>query len=176
MIKVRLANNSDAELIADMSRQTFTDTFAKDNTPEDMQKFLTEQFSREMLIAEVGAPKNIFLIAYDDQTPVGYCRIRENNIPPSLKVKQALEIARIYAISSSIGKGVGKTLIQSCIDIAIEKQIPTVWLGVWEKNQRAIEFYTKWGFRKFDEHPFILGSDVQTDWLMRLDLILPASK
>jgi ribosomal protein S18 acetylase RimI-like enzyme len=78
-----------------------------------------------------------------------------------------MEIARIYAMKQMIGKGAGKILMQSSIDIAKEKNKAVIWLGVWEKNQRAIDFYTKWGFEKFDETDFLLGSDVQRDWLMR---------
>ena len=70
----------------------------------------------------------------------------------------------------SIGKGVGSALMNKCIDIAREKDYHTVWLGVWEHNHRAIEFYTRWGFEKFAEHDFILGNDVQKDWLMKKDI------
>jgi ribosomal protein S18 acetylase RimI-like enzyme len=118
----------------------------------------------------VGQDRNIFLLAYDGKEPVGYVRLRENNIPPSLGTDRAIEIARIYALQSSIGKGVGSALMQECIDIAREKQHHTLWLGVWEHNQRAIAFYTKWGFKKFSEHDFILGNDVQKDWLMKKNI------
>ena len=78
----------------------------------------------------------------------------------------SIEIARIYALKKSIGKGVGRELMQKCISIAREMNRDIIWLGVWEKNERAIQFYRKWGFEKFAEHEFILGNDVQTDWLM----------
>ncbi len=167
MITIRLASKQDAELIADMSRQTFYETFAAVNTKENMDKFMDEQFTREALIKEVGAPGNIFLLALEGDQPVGYARIRENNNPPSLGTHNAIEIARIYAATKAIGKGVGKALMQKAIDIAKEGEREFAWLGVWEKNQRAIDFYTKWGFEKFDEHDFILGDDRQIDWLMK---------
>ena len=66
-----------------------------------------------------------------------------------------------------IGKGVGKKLMEASIDIAKEKGKKALWLGVWENNQRAIDFYTKWGFQKFSEHAFMLGNEIQTDWLMK---------
>ena len=81
MISVRFATSQDAELIADISRQTFYDTFASQNTVEDMNKFLNEQFTREALIKEVSTKDNIFLLAYDQEEPVGYARLRENNNP-----------------------------------------------------------------------------------------------
>ena len=170
MITVRIATKRDAEFIADMSRRTFYETFALENTKEDMDKFMNEQFTREALIKEVGAKDNIFLLAFDEEQPVGYARIRENNNPPSLGTANAIEIARIYAATNTIGKGIGKALMQKCIEIAKTGNREIVWLGVWEKNQRAIEFYKKWGFEKFADHDFILGNDVQKDWLMKKTL------
>lgn len=167
MISIRFATGEDAELIADMSRQTFYDTFASQNSVEDMNKFLNEQFTREALIKEVSTKDNIFLLAYDQEEPVGYARLRENNNPPSLGSTNAIELARIYATSNSIGKGVGKALMEKCIGLAEKGKKDFIWLGVWEKNQRAIDFYTKWGFEKFADHDFVLGNDVQKDWLMK---------
>ncbi|HEV7780935.1 MAG TPA: GNAT family N-acetyltransferase [Chitinophagaceae bacterium] len=167
MLTIRIAAPSDAELIAEMSRQTFYDTFAAHNTKENMDLFMNASFTTEILIKEVGATGNIFLLAYDDNELVGYARMRENNNPPQLGDLPSIEIARIYSATSSIGKGVGRLLMQHCIDMAKERNKKVVWLGVWEKNQRAIDFYIKWGFEKFGDHLFILGHDRQRDWLMK---------
>jgi diamine N-acetyltransferase len=131
---------------------------------------MNEQFTREKLMQEVGAPGNIFLLAFEGNEPVGYVRMRENNNPPELEGKETIEIARIYAIASSIGKGVGKKLMQQCLDTAREKNKELIWLGVWEHNLRAIEFYSRLGFEKFGTHVFLLGDDPQTDWLMKKEL------
>lgn len=170
MLKIRIASSEDAELIADMSRQTFYETFVSQNTKENMDKFMNGVFTKDALTKEVGAPGNIFLLAYDEQEPVGYVRMRENNNPPELSNMETIEIARIYATTNSIGKGVGKALMQESLKMATEKKKQVVWLGVWEKNQRAIEFYTRWGFEKFSTHIFMLGDDPQTDWLMKKEL------
>ena len=167
MITIRIATAKDRELIADLSRKTFYDSFVAFNTKENMDKFMNEQFTKDTLMKEVRADNNIFLLAYNENVPVGYVRLRENNIPPKLGTNRAIEIARIYAVQDSIGKGVGTAMMRKCIDIALEKNYHTIWLGVWEHNQRAIDFYTRWGFEKFDEHDFILGNDVQKDWLMK---------
>lgn len=171
MIQIRLCTKTDAPLIADLSRQTFYETFASENTAADMEKFMAEQFSRESLMKEVGAEGNIFFLAYDNETPVGYARMRESSNSPELGEKKSIEIARIYATTASVGKGVGKALMQKCIDVATEMNKELVWLGVWEKNRRAIDFYSKWGFEKFGTHIFVLGNDPQTDWLMKKELI-----
>ena len=167
---IRYATKEDAELIADISQQTFYDSFIEDNSEEDMQKFLTEQFTKGRLMLEVGSPENIFLLAFMDDEVAGYVKLREGNIPKQLGTANALEIARIYCTTACIGKGVGKALMQKCIDIAKEKEKQVIWLGVWEKNHRAIDFYTKWGFEKFSEQDFLLGNDLQNDWLMKKEL------
>lgn len=170
MLTIRLATPSDAELIADLSRTTFYDTFIDDNAKEDMDKFMDEVFTKDALMKEVGAANNIFLLAEDEGKAVGYVRIRENNIPPELGTTNALEIARLYAAKESIGKGVGKALMQACVNIAMIQKANTLWLGVWEKNERAIRFYKQWGFEKFADTVFKLGNDVQNDWLMKKTL------
>jgi len=161
---IRIATESDAVMIADISRKTFEETFAAQNSKEDMDKFLKEQFTRGKLILEVGAPANTFLLCYHGEEIAGYAKIRENNNPPGLRNLPALEIARFYALAEWIGKGIGRHLMQASIDIAMKRFKKIIWLGVWEKNQRAIDFYTKWNFKKFGEQQFILGNDAQTDW------------
>lgn len=164
---IRFARREDAPVIAAISRETFQSAFASQNTVEDMEKFMSEQFTAQRLMDQVGAQGNTFLMAYVDNKLVGYVRLLEGFPPQELKEGPTIEIARIYAVSEVIGKGVGSALMQRCIEIAIEKKKGSIWLGVWEKNDRAIAFYTKWGFEKFGEHDFLLGNDVQRDWMMR---------
>ncbi len=171
LVTIRIATKADAEQIADLSRKTFYETFATHNTKENMEKFMNKQFTKKDLMKEVSALGNIFFIALNNETAVGYARIRESQNPEELGKVNAIEIARIYAINKVIGTGVGKLLIQTCIDKAIEMKKEIIWLGVWEKNKRAIDFYLQWGFEKFAEHPFILGDDVQNDWLMKKKLM-----
>ena len=135
-----------------------------------MDKFMTEQFTREKLINEVGADHNIFLVAELNGETVGYARMREVPNPDALEAVPALELARIYSVQTRIGKGVGSALMEKCIEVARQENKKVIWLGVWEKNLHAISFYERWGFEKFSEHDFVLGDDVQTDWLMKKDL------
>jgi len=169
-LTVRYATNEDAVLIADISRQTFYETFAADNRKEDMDKFLAEQFTEGKLMMELGSPENTFLLAYYGNEVAGYVKLREAKQPAKLSNAKALEIARIYAITNMIGKGVGNLLMQRSISIANEKGKEVIWLGVWGKNFRAINFYKKWGFEKFDVSDFLLGDDLQCDWLMKKEL------
>ena len=164
---IREATIEDAWLIANISHQTFYETFATQNSKADMDKFLNQQFTKGRLMMEVGAKGNTFLLAYDGNEVAGYVKIRDERVPLTLGSVNALEVARIYAMSNKVGKGVGSLLMQSCIEIGKQRNKEWLWLGVWEKNQRAIDFYTKWAFTKFDETDFLLGDDIQTDWLMK---------
>jgi ribosomal protein S18 acetylase RimI-like enzyme len=167
MIQIRTAIFQDAELIADFSREAFYETYAAQNTKTDMDKFLSEQFSKAQLMAEVGNQGNHFILAHIDDKLVGYVFMKEG-LHADLSTPNAIEIVRLYAHSSFIGKGVGKTLMQAAIAYAAKESKQTIWLGVWKQNQRALQFYHAFGFEKFSEQDFILGNDVQRDWLMQL--------
>jgi len=168
---IRTADEDDAALIADLSRRTFYETFAAQNTKADMDKFMEEQFSRELLIDQVSEPGNTFLLAFMDDQPAGYARLTESENPASLGKANALEISRIYVVNTAIGTGIGKALMEECIQVAVQRNKEVIWLGVWEHNTRAISFYKKFGFSQFDTHLFILGNDPQTDWLMKKELM-----
>jgi ribosomal protein S18 acetylase RimI-like enzyme len=170
-LSIRNATTFDAALIADMSRQTFSDTFAPDNTKEDMDKFLSEQFTKGALMMEVGLREHTFLLAYADEEAAGYVKLRDGKKPGEIK-GPTIEVARLYATKGFIGKGIGRLLMQACIDDAVKKGKETIWLCVWEKNKKAIDFYTAWGFQKFGKCDFVLGNDVQHDWMMRKELSL----
>jgi diamine N-acetyltransferase len=170
-INIRFATEKDASLIADISRETFYNAFAPANTKNDMDKFMNEVFTHEKLMAEPDLPNNIFLLAYTGNEVAGYVRMRDKNISEiSLETDNIIEIARIYTVSTETGKGIGTALMNRCIEIAKEKNRKYIWLGVWEKNDKAIRFYERFGFKRFGEHEFVLGNDVQTDWLMMLKI------
>lgn len=166
-LTIRYATRADAPVIAAISRDTFYNTFAALNKASDMEKFMSGPFSTQRLMDQVGAPGNTFLMAYADEKLVGYVRLLDGFPPREIKEFPTIEIARIYTVADAIGKGVGSALMQRCVEIARERNKKSIWLGVWEKNDRAIAFYTKWGFEKFGEHDFVLGDDVQRDWMMR---------
>ena len=167
-VRIDMAGPPEAELIADLSRRTFYDTFAPHNTPENMEQFMETQFTREYLIKQVGAPRNTFLLAWLGEQPVGYVRLYEGiELPRGIAGTNSIEVARIYAEQRVIGKGIGTALMGACIDLARGKGKQWIWLGVWEHNHRAIAFYEKMGFEIFDRHIFLLGQDVQYDWRMR---------
>ncbi len=170
MIRIRFAEEDDAKLVAGISRQTFYETFASQNSKENMDMHIAQYYSLEKIRAELGDPCNIFLLAYDDDRLAGYAKMNDHVKEESRDLENPIEIERIYSIKELIGKSIGKNLMEKCLAIAREKNKKEIWLGVWEHNDRAIDFYTRWGFEKFGEHNFPVGLDPQTDWLMKKTL------
>jgi ribosomal protein S18 acetylase RimI-like enzyme len=167
MLNIRRATKNDVGLIANLSRKTFFDTYHEQNTSKNMAAFLETNFSDAAIELEVKDPKNIFLVAELEGDAVGYARLSERENPFEADNLKAIEVCRIYALKDKIGMGIGKALIQYSVELAREGDYDMIWLGVWERNERAINFYTGQGFEKFGEHNFMLGNDVQNDWLMK---------
>jgi ribosomal protein S18 acetylase RimI-like enzyme len=166
-----MATPADAELIRTLGIKTFRDTFAAQNTEEDMRLYLEKSFSPEQVASELRDPSSFFFLVFDGDQPVGYAKMRTGERPDGLDSAHAIEIERIYSVKEYIGRQVGKALIETCIAYARNQNHDTIWLGVWEHNPRAIAFYEKWGFEKFGVHDFVLGTDPQTDFLMKKKLL-----
>ncbi|HUR12172.1 MAG TPA: GNAT family N-acetyltransferase [Flavitalea sp.] len=165
-VYITTATESDVSLLTSLGRITFEQTFAHDNTAADMQLYLMQNFNESQILDEIHDPASTFIVAYVDQEPAGYAKMRENALPPGVSPSKALEIERIYAKQEFIGKKIGKALMEYCMKYARNEQYEMIWLGVWEKNVRAIHFYERWGFTVFGSHLFMLGTDAQTDLLM----------
>lgn len=165
-ISIRRGLPEDNFLLARIGAETFIHAFGPDNTPEDMQLYIQSAFSPETQAAELADPSSLFLIAELGREPVGYARLLESDPPPGVTGSRPIEIVRIYARPEWIGHGVGAALMRACLREAALKECDTIWLGVWERNQRAISFYKKWGFVPVGSHAFLLGTDLQTDILM----------
>jgi ribosomal protein S18 acetylase RimI-like enzyme len=135
-----------------------------------MAKYLEEAYSFEKLTVELNNPNSIFYFAMLDEKVIGYLKLNMGGSQTELKDNDALEIERIYVLKDFHGKKVGQLLFDKAIAIAKEQQVAYVWLGLWEENKRALQFYTKNGFVEFDQHVFMLGDEAQTDIMMKLQL------
>jgi ribosomal protein S18 acetylase RimI-like enzyme len=158
------------EQLQQIGRQTFEETFAESNSAENMAKYLEEAYSHEKLSAELNDPSSFFYFAILDQKVIGYLKLNMGGSQTEVKDNDALEIERIYVLKEFHGKKVGQLLFDKAITIAKEHHVAYIWLGVWEENKKAIQFYSKNGFIEFDQHVFVLGDEVQTDIMMKLEL------
>ena len=161
---------NDIKALQQIGRQTFAETFAESNSPENMTKYLEEAYADEKLTEELNNPNSVFYFAKADNQVIGYLKLNFGVSQTELKDNAALEIERIYVTKEYHGKKVGQLLYDKAINVAKDKMVNYVWLGVWEENKRAIQFYTKNGFMEFDKHIFVLGNDAQTDIMMKKQL------
>ena len=169
-MKVRYGTTEDATMLSELGAKTFYETFAKDNSPENIDAYIKGSFSSEIQLIELSEPDVIFLIAESESIAIGYAQLIMNSKDEAIKGTKPLEIRRIYASQEYLGKGVGKELMKATIREARQRGCDCVWRGVWEKNQRAIDFYKKWGFRKAGTHLFSVGDDPQNDYVMELEM------
>ncbi len=170
-IEIRLASHEDAKILAHLSGQTFSETFAHLNSAEDMKAYLTTQCNAETLADELRDPASLFFLAYTNNEPVGFAKLRRTKIPDEVKESNAIEIQRLYVLKKMIGKKIGKYLMEKCIERARFENFKTVWLGVWEHNYHAIAFYRQFGFETCGTQIFELGQDRQTDLIMKKNIM-----
>lgn len=169
-IVIRKASSEDATLLAELGAQTFAETFAELNTPENMVAYLAESFSPEKQASELAEPGSTFLVAEYEHSPLGYARLLAGNPPECVNGNNPVELVRIYVSRLWLKKGVGSKLMEASLKTAKENAHDVIWLGVWEENPQAIAFYGKWGFRKVGLKVFKLGSDLQTDIIMMREI------
>ena len=169
-IKIEQINHIHIAALQQIGRQTFSETFAESNSAQNMAKYLEEAYSFEKLNEEINNPNSFFYFAILDEKVIGYLKLNKGGSQTELQDNNAIEIERIYVLKDFHGKKVGQLLFDKAIAIAKEQQVAYVWLGVWEENKRALQFYTKNGFVEFDQHIFVLGDEAQTDIMMKLAL------
>lgn len=157
--------------LVEISRQTFVDAFEKDNDPEDFKAYVDSAFHREFIRTQLKNPNTSFYFAYKDDFPVGYFKLNIKDAQTDIKSEEAIELERIYVAKKYQGKQIGARMLHEAIKLGSELNKTYIWLGVWQKNEGAVRFYEKHGFVKFGTHPYYIGEDKQTDWLMRYDLI-----
>ncbi len=167
---IRRAKSDDATSLAELGRRTFDETFAEFNKPEDLAAYYAEAFSMEKQAAELADNNAIFFIAEADARTAGYAKLQRGGAPSCVTGEKPCELARLYVLKEWFGRGVGAALMELCINDARERGYKTLWLGVWEQNERAKAFYQKWNFRETGSQIFMLGSDAQTDLVLERDL------
>ena len=153
-----------------ISRATFSEAFAHLNDPADFESYLNEAFSRQTIEKELRNSNSFFYFAFNKTETVGYFKLNRADAQTDLQDKDSLEIERIYVVKKYQGRRIGGWMVGEIIKMALKERFKYLWLGVWEVNKDAIRFYQSNGFKKFGEHPYYIGNDKQTDWLMRLDI------
>jgi GNAT superfamily N-acetyltransferase len=170
-ITIRPATIGDAPALSALGTSTFRDTFEGENTPEDMARYISNAFHPQQQAAEISDPSSTVLLAEHRLQSgaaelVGYAHLASGPTPEAVRGPAPLELKRLYVTHAWHGRRVAQALMDGVIETARARGAQTLWLGVWERNPRAVAFYSKYGFARVGEHTFVLGSDPQTDWLL----------
>lgn len=163
-IYIRKVKTDEAAELAKLSAELFAETFAEFNSAEDMKLYLDESFAVDKIQKELADPNTSNFYADKNSMPIGCMKLILNNA--SFTGVKSAELSRLYVSKNHHKQKVGASLMQFAIDFALENQAEKLWLGVWEHNQKAINFYKSWGFIKTGTLDFKLGNDLQVDWLM----------
>jgi len=140
------------------ARDSFIDTFAADNRPEDMELYLAVAYGEPVQLAEIVDEELITVLADDSGNIAAYAQMH--------LTAEAVQIKRFYVHRNYQGRGLAQALMAEAECIVRSHGAPRLWLGVWERNYRAIAFYAKCGFRDVGSMEFVLGTDLQFDRIM----------
>ncbi|MCI8361119.1 MAG: GNAT family N-acetyltransferase [Clostridiales bacterium] len=156
--------------LTELSRKTFQETFGAQNTPADMQAYLDNAFHPDKLRAQLLNQNSSFYLLYTGGVPAGYLKLNRGPAQSDINDEAALEVERIYVARKWQGRGLGRRLMDKAVEIARAEHKTYIWLGVWEKNKKALAFYERQGFIRTGAHTFSVGDSKQTDYIMRLGL------
>lgn len=172
-VTIRHADASDAHALAELAARTFEETFGADNRPEDMAIHLTRAYGPSQQLEEIRNPGVTTLLAEVDGRLAAYAQLRAGSNPECVTGAKPVELWRFYVATAWHGRGVAQALMKQVELEALRRGGETLWLGVWERNERAKAFYVKVGFMDVGSHIFTVGSDAQTDRILMRQLGAP---
>jgi diamine N-acetyltransferase len=166
VVTIRRAVAADAVSVAALAESSFRETFAADNSQVNIDLHCVQNFGPEIQKREIADPLWITLLAETDGSLAGFAQLRLAQTSGCVAGTQPAELHRIYVSGQWHGRGVARDLMREVIRAAAEEHSDCVWLGVWERNPRAIAFYRKHGFRVVGDHSFMVGQDSQRDLIL----------
>jgi GNAT superfamily N-acetyltransferase len=170
MLSIKKIEATDIGTLCNIAENTFRDSYFHLTDPFHFEDYCVEAFAHEKLLAELNNPNSLFYFAMMNDEPIGYIKLNFGPAQTELSNENAMEIERIYLLKAYQGKQYGKQLLQYTIQTAIDKQLQYIWLGVWQKNPKAIRFYESNGFKMSGIHTFNFGGEEHDDLMMKLEL------
>ena len=169
-IRIRRAEEGDALALSVLAEKTFRDAFAASNTTENMQLHCAANYGHALQLAEVRDSSLETWIVESDSKLAAYVQLRLEATSRMISGERPVEIQRFYVDASHHGAGLAHQLMAHVLARAKAAGSAALWLGVWERNARALAFYRKWRFEVVGKHIFRVGDDPQRDLIMRRDV------
>ncbi len=133
----------DVHQLQAIGKQRFFATFSDTSSAEDMTRYLEKGFSLDKLSTELQNRDSEFYFTKQNDQTIGYLKLNFELSQTEFQDNKAMEIERIYVLDKFHGKKVGLTLYNRALEIAQQRNIDYIWLGVWENNFKALNFYSK---------------------------------
>lgn len=165
-ISIRQCGTGDAAMLCDLCERTFRSAFAAQNSADDMDAYVSENFTIERVAEELGTEGSIFFTAFAGEEPAAWLKLNFGSAQTEPDYPDSVEVQRIYVLEKFQRCGIGRTLMELAERIGRERGAKRIWLGVWECNTEALKFYGRMGFEKTGSHIYMLGSEAQNDFIM----------
>jgi ribosomal protein S18 acetylase RimI-like enzyme len=165
-IKIRRARLAEAPMLTSLMRRAFKDAFAHNTRADDLKTHMDSHFALKLQMAELRSPDTDTLLAFFDAHPAGYAQILPRPAPDCVKAEHPVQMQRFYLLKSFWGTQAADELMKACLATLSQSSYSAVWLSCWNRNERALSFYRRWGFSRCGTVPFIVGSDRQTDFIL----------
>ena len=169
-VQVRRATALDSELLARLGAELFPGNFVGREPPAAMASYIEERFTPEVLAAQLAEEGSTFFIAYLEEEAIGFARLKQDAPPELQGAERTLEINRLYVAHDHWGRGVGRRLIQACVEEARARGCTSVWLAAWSENPRTLAFYRSLGFEEIGSQLFEIGDETHVDLVHRLPI------
>ena len=161
----------EASLLRELEVATYQETFGPFIKEADMAHYFDNELSLATIEKELEDPESETYFVVKDDKIAGFLKFNWGKAQTEpVEMDNAFEIQRIYVKKEHHGKGYGKEMFSFALKEAQKRGFDWAWLGVWERNYKAQNFYKQFGFERFSEHHFITGETVDTDWLLRKHL------
>ncbi|MBC3876021.1 GNAT family N-acetyltransferase [Undibacterium flavidum] len=162
----RRADSNDAAALAALAEQTFIDTYAAQNDPEQIRVHCARNFGLEQQGAEIVDPDYAVILAYCDQDLVGFAQVVNKPAPESINTNNAVALYRYYVSQAWHGKGIALPLLAEAEKAARTFGADYLWLGMWEHNARALAYYQKVGFQHVGWMDYEFGGVLERDYVL----------
>jgi ribosomal protein S18 acetylase RimI-like enzyme len=169
-VRIRSATQADVAELVEIGMRTFEDTYAHANDPSELAVHIAESYTEPVIAGALRDPNVSYLVAEAAGRIIGFAKIVVESREDGIDAARPAELNQLYVEADQHGRGVGRALLDACTERARQVGCDVLWLGVWERNPKAIGFYERLGFRHVGTHGFRFGSELQTDLLMALPL------
>ncbi len=170
MVTLRPITISEVDIFSKTAARSFIEAYRETETMDELTAFCEKHFSIEHLTSDLQSVDYQHVAAFLGDEMVGYLKLNLSVRPDGSRDLSALQIHRIYVLRDFWAHKIGAALMLKSMEIAVEIGAGLIWLVVYNKNQRAQDFYKKWGFEQTGVYDFDFNGVIHKDYIFELKL------